>query len=86
MIDPTRQLNQFLEGVRLLGGQRAAASVLGINERTMRRICAGDSPLHAGFFRDMATALLDRANHCRELEREIASLFGDNPTSASPTL
>ena len=74
MIDPTTQLNLFLEGVRLLGGHRGAAAILAIDERTMRRICAGQIPLHAGFFRDMATALLDRANHCRELEREIAPL------------
>ena len=75
MIDPTTGLNRFLEGVRLLGGHRGAAALLDIDERTMRRICAGQVPLHAGFFRDMATALLDRANHCQELEREIAPLY-----------
>lgn len=83
MIDPTTQLNYFLEGVRLLGGQRAAAAMLNINERTMRRMCAGDGPLHEGFFRDMAIALLGRANHCRELERQIAPLFGE-PAAESP--
>lgn len=80
MNDSTTLLNQFLEGVRLLGGQRAAAAVFSIDERTMRRMCAGDAPLHKGFFRDMSTALLARANHCRELEREIAPLFHEHVT------
>ena len=74
MTDPTTQLNHFLEGVRLLGGQRSAAAILAINERTMRRMCAGDGSLHDGFLSDMAAALLDRATHCRELERRIAAL------------
>jgi hypothetical protein len=86
MIDPTTHLNQFLEGVRLLGGHRAAGSILDINERTMRRICAADQPLHAGFLRDLAAALLDRANHCHELERQIVSSLQDDPAETSSTL
>jgi Spy/CpxP family protein refolding chaperone len=80
MIDPIAQLERFMEAARLLGGQRAAAAILGINERTMRRIAAGQIDLHEGYLRDIATALLDRATACRELERQLSPQFHANLT------
>jgi len=80
MIDPTTQLERFMEGTRLLGGQRAAAATLGINERTMLRIVAGQIELHQGYLADIAKALLDRATACRELERQLSPQFHANLT------
>jgi hypothetical protein len=77
----------FVKASDMLGGQRAAARAMDISERTMRRLIAGDSPIHDGFMRDMAKALLDHAQACRELERRLApelaaNLIPDQPVES----
>ncbi len=81
MIDPATQLDRFTEGIRLLGGQHAAARAFGVSERTIRRIVAGDVPLHEGFLRDMAKALLHHADCCRAIERALSPAFLGNLTA-----
>lgn len=68
----------FVEAVQLLGGERSAAHVLRVSDRTVRRLIAGDSPIHDGFLRDMAAALLAHADACRALEKQINPLFSAN--------
>ena len=79
-IDPETQLARFTQAIQLLGGRRAAAQILDVNERTIRKLIAGDIPLHDGWLRDIATALLVHADHCRDLEREISPAFAGNLT------
>lgn len=74
------QLIRFREAVRLLGGQRAAARALGASDRTIRGLCAGERPLHDGFLRDTAAALISHADKCRLLERGLSPAFAANLT------
>ena len=80
-IDPDTQLDRFCRAVDLLGGQRATARYLGINERQIRFLIAGDRPLHDGFLRDTAKALIAHADACRKLERLISPAFVGNLTA-----
>jgi hypothetical protein len=50
-IDPQQQLIRFREGVELLGGQRATARALGVNERTIRALYGAERPCTSAFFR-----------------------------------
>lgn len=78
--DPADQLALFSLAVDLLGGQRATARALDIGERTVRGLCSGERPLHDGFLRDAAAALIEHANRCRALERRISPAFAANLT------
>lgn len=74
------QLEFFQQAVQLLGGQRATARYLDTNERQVRFLMAGDRPLHDGFLRDIAKALIAHADACRELERKLSPAFAANLT------
>lgn len=78
--DPETQLARFRDAVGLLGGQRAAARMLGCNERTMRGLFSGERALHDGWLRDTAAALIAHADACRALERRISPAFVGNLT------
>lgn len=78
MTDPTEQLTRYRLAVELLGGPRAAARELGAGERTVERLIAGKAAIHDGFLRDMAAALLRRADACRALERQLSPAFAAN--------
>lgn len=78
--DPAKQLELFSQAVEALGGQRATARYLKVSERQVRFILAGDRALHDGFLRDMAQALLEHAEHCRALERQLSPAFAANLT------
>lgn len=79
-IDPQTQLDRFREAVQLLGGQRAAAAYLKVNERHIRYLMAGERELHDGILRDTAAALVLHADKCRALERGISPAFAANLT------
>jgi DNA-binding transcriptional regulator YdaS (Cro superfamily) len=81
-ISITEQLTRFIDAVELLGGQRAAARAIGVSDRTIRFLVAGQKPLHTGYTRDIATALLDHASRCSALERQINPLYTANRTAA----
>lgn len=72
------QRARFVEAVELLGGQRATATALQVNERTVRMLCKGDRPLHTGWLRDVAELLIRRATDCRQLERQLNPFFAAN--------
>jgi len=80
------QLERFRIAVQLLGGTRETARQLDVAERTITRLLAGESALHAGFLRDMSKALLNHAEACRTLERQISPAFADNLTPAQMIL
>lgn len=48
----------------LLGGQVAVAAMLGVTDRTLRRLVAGESPLHDGFVADVVRLLNEKAAAC----------------------
>jgi len=75
------QLARFKAAVDLLGGSRSAAREIGVNERTITRLLAGTSALHAGFLEDTARALIRHADRCRDLERMISPAFASNLTA-----
>ncbi|WP_068090967.1 hypothetical protein [Novosphingobium rosa] len=84
-IEPENQLARFREAVALLGGQRPAARAIGINERTMRALHAGERSLHIGFLQDTAKALRLHAEKCKILDRYLAPEFKANLTEAQAT-
>lgn len=84
-MDPQDQLELFRDAVALLGGSRTAAARLGVAERTVTRLLAGETTLHTGFLADMAKALLDHAEACRAMERRLSPAFADNLTEAQRT-
>ncbi len=79
-IEPDAQLALWRQGVTALGGNRPAARKLKIHERQLRFLNAGQRPLHDGFLREMAAALVDHADHCRALERKLSPAFSANLT------
>jgi hypothetical protein len=76
------QRELFACAAELLGGQRATARALDVTDRTVRALLAGERPLHAGFLRDVAAALIAHADACRKLERRLSPAFLDNLTAA----
>lgn len=74
------QLQLFNQACDLLGGNRATAQLLGINERNVRYLRAGDRKLHDGYLRDVSAALIKHAQQCRELERQLSPAFSNNLT------
>lgn len=78
MIDQHTQRATFTEAVDALGGQRAAAQALGCGERTIRYLLSGEKPLHDGWLKDMAEALIRHADHCKALEKRISPAFARN--------
>ena len=80
-MDQQTQLENFRLAVDLLGGQRSTARAIGVAERTMRALVAGDRKLHAGFLADVARALVDHAEQCRKVERQLCPAFAHNLTA-----
>lgn len=83
-IDPQTQLDRFRLAVDLLGGPRAASREIAVGERTLERLIAGTTPLHDGFLRDMAAALIRHADTCRALERQLSPAFAGNLVPDQP--
>lgn len=77
---PETQRTFWNDAVGQLGGIRATASALGCNERTVRGLCSGERDLHDGWLRDIAKALIDKADNCRTLERKLSPAFAGNLT------
>lgn len=77
---PETQHALFCQGIDALGGQTAAAHELDVSLRTLTRLVAGKMPLHDGYLRDMAAALMRRADLCRNLEKRLNPLFSGNLT------
>ena len=80
--NPQQQLEHFRTAVELLGGKRAAARLIGCNERTMRAVYHGERALHDGWLRDIARGLADLADRCRIAERRLTPAFRENLTAA----
>ncbi len=84
-VDPDSQLARFRDAVQLLGGVRSAARELDCNDRTLYALIYGKRDLHDGWLRDMAAALIRKADACRELERKISPAFVANLTKDQQT-
>ncbi|HUD27227.1 MAG TPA: hypothetical protein VMQ93_00035 [Novosphingobium sp.] len=80
--DPMVQLALFTQAVEALGGQRATARTLGIEERDLRARLAGEDALDTDILRLMAKALIDHADRCRKIERKLSPAFSENLTAA----
>ena len=78
MLTTAQQLAEFRQAVALLGGARTAAAELGTSQRTIERLLAGIAPIHLGYLRDIARALIRRADACRLLERRLSPAFAGN--------
>jgi DNA-binding transcriptional regulator YdaS (Cro superfamily) len=78
--DPMVQLALFTQAVEALGGQRATARVLRVEEPVLRKWLAGEEQLDAAILRDIARGLIDHADRCRKLERKLSPAFSENLT------
>jgi DNA-binding transcriptional regulator YdaS (Cro superfamily) len=81
-MDDATQITLFRQAVDCIGGQTAAAQALGMSERSVRFLLAGERRLHAGILEAMSRALIDHANVCRALERQLSPAFIENRTAA----
>lgn len=75
---PEQQLGHFTAAVDALGGVRVVARMLDCSERTVGRLLTGEMPLHEGWLRSIATALLEHASLCRRIERSLSPDFPSN--------
>lgn len=82
MIDPEKRRQDFIAAAELLGGQRALGRILGVSERTVRYLVAGDLTITRGFMRDLTHALRTRATDCAQLAKATDPLFTANLTAA----
>lgn len=71
--------DQFCDGIRLIGGRKAAAQRLAINERTLERIMAGKEQLGV----PLARRLLDAVNAHRRACADFVTLFDQAPIDAA---
>lgn len=81
MIDQEQRRQHFIEACELLGGQRPVARILGVSDRTVRYLVAGDLTLTKGFMRDITHALRQREGACRALAAKTDPLFNANLTA-----
>jgi hypothetical protein len=81
-MDDATQIDLFKHAVDCIGGQAAAATALDMSERSVRFLLAGERRLHAGILEAMSRALIDHANVCRALERQLSPAFIENRTAA----
>ncbi|WP_420381402.1 hypothetical protein [Novosphingobium sp.] len=81
-MDDATQIDLFRQAVDCIGGQTAAAGALDMSERSVRFLLAGERRLHAGILEAMSRALIDHANVCRALERQLSPAFIENRTAA----
>lgn len=75
---PIEQIERFSTAVELLGGQRAAARLLGLAEPEVVDLCHGRAPLDVGLLRAISRALILHADACRLMERRLSPAFLDN--------
>ncbi|WP_206244472.1 hypothetical protein [Novosphingobium terrae] len=75
---PVEQIERFALAVELLGGQQAAARVLGLSEREIGDLCLGRQPLQIGQLQAISRALIIHADACRLLERRLSPAFREN--------
>lgn len=79
--DPETQRAHFDRACQLLGGNRAAAGVLGLSYSHILGLRAGTRRLHDGTLERTARALIDHADACRALERALSPAFKANLTA-----
>ena len=72
------QLELIRTACQLLGGNEAAARTLGMSDRSLRYLLAGDRELHTGLFEDISKALIQHADRCRTIERQLNPAFAAN--------
>lgn len=80
--DPPEQLQLFRQAVAALGGQNATARYLKVTDRHVRFLLAGEREIHDGILRDLGRALLEHAELCKRLERQLSPAFATNLTAA----
>ena len=61
----------FERAADLLGGQRAAAALLGIDERSVRRMIAGEHGIRDGIMQEVRQMLIARRQQAADLGAEI---------------
>lgn len=81
MIDQEQRRQFFITACELLGGQRPVARRLGVSDRTVRYLVAGDLTLTVSFMRDLTAALDEHARTCLRLARSTDPLFAANLTA-----
>lgn len=74
------QLALWNTGVDLLGGEAAAARVLGCEVAVVAALRAGELDLQEEQLRAVSQALLHHADRCRKLERQLSPDFSGNLT------
>ena len=75
---PHTKLDLFRVASELLGGREATAKALGMTDRSFRYLLAGDREIHTGLLEDISNALIDHANRCRNIERQLNPAFAEN--------
>lgn len=83
-LDKLTQRARFQQAVDALGGSRSAARMLTMTERHMTRLLTGNSPLHSGILEDIGRALIEHAELCRLLERQLSPAFAENRVPDQP--
>lgn len=80
--DARAQLDDFRAATAELGGTAAAAREIGVNERTLRDLIAAPprANLTSRHLREIARALIAKADRCRALERRLSPAFVHNLT------
>jgi plasmid maintenance system antidote protein VapI len=58
--------DQFCDGIRLIGGKKAAAELIGINERAIERIMSGRETLGEGLAMRLFMAVAAHHRQCRD--------------------
>ena len=79
-----QKLELFSQACDLIGGREVAARALRISDRSLRYLLAGQRQLHTGLLEDMGRALIDHANLCRGLERQLNPGFAKNVAGVPP--
>lgn len=79
---PKHQLEAFRLAIAALGGQKAAGQRLGLGDRHLRNLLAGDALIHPAHLAALGRALIEHADECRKLERQLSPAFAANLTAA----
>lgn len=80
----TEKLELIRQACRLLGTKERAASILGMTDRSLRYLLAGEREIHTGLLEDISKALIDHADRCRALERQLNPAFASNAEGVKP--
>lgn len=80
--NPQAQIDLFKHACKLIGSHREIADRLGCGHRTIAALCAGEREIHAGWLEDISRLLIEKADECRRVERQLMPGFRANLTEA----